>query len=103
MAQEDTVIITDNYLIGLTRHSAIINRFPFIRQLSIKTPIRQASGCNSCGARSINRNTVSMTSEVKRILATMTESEVEAFKKLTRINKFTVIYNDRGKQLTVTR
>jgi hypothetical protein len=100
---DETILITDNFLVGLTKRPDVLLRFPFLKQLSIKTSMQAIRGCGSCNAKSVNRKTITMVSEVKRILATMQESEVKVFKEMLNIPSYRVKYEHRNQQTTITR
>ena len=94
--------LTGNFLVGLTRHPEITQRFPFLQTLAHKYRVNVEQDCSTCGQKRSRGQFTSNINEAAKILATLPESEVAVFKQMAKISdKITVSYMDpRGQTIT---
>ena len=102
-----TLNVTLNFLVGCSRRPALINRFQFLHQLSNPgmSIQRTSGGCGGCGGKqSVDRAVNDAFLDVKRILATMPQADIDEFKQLADVKYLQVQYIDfRGQNVSVTR
>jgi len=93
--------VTSTWLMGLTRHPALMQRFPFL--LSLKNNWQVQSNCGGCGHKQIRREISNQANEAAKILATIPESEIQEFKRMVNTDSLTIAYMDIGgrKQQTI--
>jgi len=95
--------VTSNWLVGLTRHPALVQRFPFMRTLANKYRVT-SEGCSGCGQNASIKQFTNQANEVLKILATIPESEVQEFKRLAGAESLQIAYSDtRGRTINITR
>lgn len=99
--------VTLNFLVGCSRRPALINRFQFLHQLSRPGVSLQRSGgnCGGCnGKRNVDRAVNDTFLDVKRILATMSQADIDEFKQLADVKYLKIQYIDlRGQSVSITR
>ena len=95
--------VTQNWLVGLTRYPAIVQRFPFLNTLAHKYRVTDAS-CTSCGQKAVVKQFGNNINEAAKILATIPATEINEFKRMTKVDQLQISYMDtRGVAQTVTR
>jgi len=95
--------VSANWLLGLTRLPEIVDRFPFL--LSLKRAWQtDTANCSSCGAKATRYEFGNQANEVIKILASIPETEVNEFKRLTQTNQLILSYKDiRGTNQQIVR
>ncbi len=75
-----TIRATRNWIVGLTRQAALVERFSFLKILSFRNHLPEES-CTGCAAESAERQFVDKANEVLKVIAALPQTELDAFKK----------------------
>ena len=95
--------LTQNWLVGLTRHPALVQRFPFLKTLAHNYRVKPES-CSACGQKAVMRAFTDQVNETAKILATIPETEIAEFKLMAKVDELLITYVDlRGSTQTITR
>ena len=98
--------VSQNWLVGLTRHPTLLQRFPFLQALAHRYRVSVGSNdCNGpCGQKASMKQFTNQVNEVAKILATIPEDDIDEFKEMVKITSLQVSYVDtRGQTQTVIR
>jgi len=95
--------VTANWLLGISRYPALLQRFPFMQALANGYRV-VGSNCGGCGGKGATRQFTTNINDTLRILATIPESEIQEFKRLSRTDSLHIVYSDiRGNKQSIVR
>ena len=94
--------LTGNFLVGLTRHPEITQRFPFLQTLAHKYRVSVDRDCTTCGQKRLRKQFTNDINEAAKILATLPVEEITILKSMAKVDKLTISYlGTRGETVTV--
>ena len=97
--------VTQNWLVGLTRQPAVVQRFPFLKSLANNWQLySNPAECSACGQKSKQREFSNQVNEIAKILATIPEDEIQEFKRMVKSDSLIINYIDiRGNRQQTIR
>jgi hypothetical protein len=89
----------NNFLYQCSRNVALLNEFPFIKQLHVQLNYKPPKS-TCCPPPKVKQSPIHHYNEVKKIIATMTQPALDRFKDILRVDSLSVTYTD---ELNITQ